>query len=219
MDSVKTILNTNLEKLFFSEVEELRKVKGDHFAHRLIMGLSRLNCLNSHGIVQIFKKEDSRLVLELLLAVIGYDPTAKEFVRPIDEREFRLLNGLRMRVERGEDKKEMDRYERLFYILIYDRDIAFESVEIIESTRGGLFLPDFLLISNAKEITGLNINALISGHSINYNFLQSLEGLNQKDRRSLDGLTFLMAAGSLQIVFCVIYLRNTVRLAKLLSVY
>lgn len=62
-------------------------------------------------------------------------------------------------------------------------------------------MPDFLLISNAKEITGLNINALISGHSINYNFLQSLEGLNQKDRRSLDGLTFLMAGSNLQIVF------------------
>ena len=62
-------------------------------------------------------------------------------------------------------------------------------------------MPDSLLISNAKEMTGLNINALIFGHSINYNFLQSLEGLNRKDRRILDGLTFLMAAGSLQIVF------------------
>ena len=78
-------LNIKLEKLFFDEVEELRKAKGEGFARRLMMGLSRLNCLNSPENIQVFQNECSNLVLELLLAMIGYDPVAKEFVRPIDE--------------------------------------------------------------------------------------------------------------------------------------
>ena len=199
MDSIT--LNIKLEKLFSSEVKELRKVKGEGSACRLMMGLSRLNCLNSPEIIQVFQNEGSKLVLELLLAVIGYDPAAKEFVRPIDEREFRLLNGLRMRVERGEDKKEKEKNERLLYMLIYDREIEFSSVEIIKQTRGELRLSDFLQISNARDKTGLDINDLIQGHYANYNYLQSLEILSEKEKERLVGLTFLMADKNLQIVF------------------
>ena len=192
MDS-ETILNTNLEKLFYKEVEELRKVKGDSSAIRLMMGLSRLNCLNSPEIVQVFQEEGSGLVLELLLAVIGYDPAAKEFVRPIDEREFELLDSLR----KGDEKDQ-----RIFYALIYDREITFDSVKIIKQTRGELYLSDLLLISNVKDKTGLGINDLIQGHYANYIYLQSLEILSEKEKRDLDGLTFLMADTNLQIVFC-----------------
>ncbi len=85
--------------------------------------------------------------------------------------------------------------------MIYDREIAFNSVEIIKQTRGGLYLSDLLLISNVKDKTGLDINDLIQGHYVNYIYLQSLEILSKKEKESLVGLTFLMAAGSLQIVF------------------
>lgn len=123
-------LNVNLESLFFSEVDKLREEKGDDFASRLMMGLSRLNHLNNPEIVQVFQSEGSGLVLELLLAVIGYDFTVKDFVRPIDEREFELLDSLR----KGDEKDQ-----RIFYALIYDREITFDSVQIIKHTRGSLF--------------------------------------------------------------------------------
>ena len=185
-------LNADLAENFYKEVEELRKVKGDDSSSRLMMSLSILNHLDNPGIVQVFQEEGSGLVLELLLAVIGYNPAAKEFVRPIGEREFELLDNLR----KGDEKDQ-----RIFYALIYDREIAFNSVEIIKQTRGGLYLSDLLLISNVKDKTGLDINDLIQGHYVNYIYLQSLEILSKKEKESLVGLTFLMAAGSLQIVF------------------
>lgn len=76
-------LNADLAENFYKEVEELRKVKGDDSSSRLMMSLSILNHLDNPGIVQVFQEEGSGLVLELLLAVIGYNPAAKEFVRPI----------------------------------------------------------------------------------------------------------------------------------------
>lgn len=184
-------LNVNLESLFFSEVDKLREERGDDFASRLMMGLSRLNHLNNPEIVQVFQSEGSGLVLELLLAVIGYDPAAKEFVRPIDEREFELLDNLR----KGDEKDQ-----RIFYALVYDREITFDSIQIIKKTRGGLYLSDLLLISNVKDKTGLKINDLIQGHYANYNYLQSLD-LSEKEKESLVGLTFLMADNNLQDVF------------------
>ena len=185
-------LNADLAENFYKEVEELRKVKGDDSSSRLMMSLSILNHLDNPGIIQVFQEEGSGLVLELLLAVIGYNPAAKEFVRPIGEREFELLDNLR----KGDDKDQ-----RIFYALIYDREIAFNSVEIIKQTRGGLYLSDLLLISNVKDKTGLDINDLIQGHYVNYIYLQSLEILNEKEKRDLDGLTFLLAGNNLQIVF------------------
>ena len=62
--------------------------------------------------------------------MIGYDPTAKDFVRPIDEWKFELLDNLR----KGDEKDQ-----RIFYALIYDREITFDSVQIIKQARGGLF--------------------------------------------------------------------------------
>ena len=185
-------LNADLAENFYKEVEELRKVKGDDSSSRLMMSLSILNHLDNPGIVQVFQEEGSGLVLELLLAVIGYDPAAKEFVRPIGEREFELLDSLR----KGDEKDQ-----RIFYTLIYDREIAFNSVEIIKQTRGGLYLSDLLLISNVKDKTGLDINDLIQGHYVNYIYLQSLEILSEKEKERLVGLTFLMADKNLQIVF------------------
>ena len=135
-------LNADLAENFYKEVEELRKGKGDDSSSRLMMSLSILNHLDNPGIVQVFQEEGSGLVLELLLAVIGYNPAAKEFVRPIGEREFELLDNLR----KGDQKDQ-----RIFYALIYDREIAFNSVEIIKQTRGGLYLSDLLLISNVKD--------------------------------------------------------------------
>ncbi len=185
-------LNADLAENFYKEVEELRKVKGDDSSSRLMMSLSILNHLDNPGIVQVFQEEDSGLVLELLLAVIGYNPAAKEFVRPIGEREFELLDNLR----KGNEKDQ-----RIFYALIYDREIVFNSVEIIKQTRGGLYLSDLLLISNVKDKTGLDINDLIQGHYVNYIYLQGLEILSEKEKESLVGLTFLMADKNLQIVF------------------
>ena len=185
-------LNADLAENFYKEVEELRKVKGDDSSSRLMMSLSILNHLDNPGIVQVFQEEGSGLVLELLLAVIGYNPVVKEFVRPIGEREFELLDNLR----KGDEKDQ-----RIFYALIYDREIAFNSVEIIKHTRGGLYLSDLLLISNVKDKTGLDINDLIQGHYVNYIYLQSLEILSEKEKESLVGLTFLMADKNLQIVF------------------
>lgn len=185
-------LNADLAENFYKEVEELRKVKGDDSSSRLMMSLSILNHLDNPGIIQVFQEEGSGLVLELLLAVIGYNPAAKEFVRPIGEREFELLDNLR----KGDEKDQ-----RIFYALIYDREIVFNSVEIIKQTRGGLYLSDLLLISNVKDKTGLDINDLIQGHYVNYIYLQGLEILSEKERESLVGLTFLMADKNLQIVF------------------
>ncbi len=185
-------LNADLAENFYKEVEELRKVKGDDSSSRLMMSLSILNHLDNPGIVQVFQEEGSGLVLELLLAVIGYNPAAKEFVRPIGEREFELLDNLR----KGNEKDQ-----RIFYALIYDREIVFNSVEIIKQTRGGLYLSDLLLISNVKDKTGLDINDLIQGHYVNYIYLQGLEILSEKEKESLVGLTFLMADKNLQIVF------------------
>lgn len=62
-------------------------------------------------------------------------------------------------------------------------------------------MPDFLRISNARDKTGLGINDLIQGHYVNYIYLQSLEGLSQKEKRDLDGLTFLLAGNDLQTAF------------------
>lgn len=185
-------LNADLAENFYKEVEELRKVKGDDSSSRLMMSLSILNHLDNPGIVQVFQEEGSGLVLELLLAVIGYNPAAKEFVRPIGEREFELLDNLR----KGDEKDQ-----RIFYALIYDREIVFNSVEIIKQTRGGIYLSDLLLISNVKDKTGLDINYLIQGHYVNYIYLQDLEILSEKEKESLVGLTFLMADKNLQIVF------------------
>ncbi len=95
-------LNADLAENFYKEVEELRKVKGDDSSSRLMMSLSILNHLDNPGIIQVFQEEGSGLVLELLLAVIGYNPAAKEFVRPIGEREFELLDNLR----KGDEKDQ-----------------------------------------------------------------------------------------------------------------